>query len=222
MTMSGRSNLLPLLLIGGAGWWAWEQGYIGPLVDQVKDLIGGEVSDEAETDQGDEPEATPVAPAAVVEPEVVPSGMPGPSNIATLEILREHWVAVQPWARANPIWVAAMMHQESGGRSNVTSHQNARGILQVLPTTAWETYRAGFRDYDPDNLYDTRTGIYFGTAFLERVSRWKGIPRARQWITRAYHGGPDGEHTGHWGPINRQYIASITAINARFERQLGV
>ncbi|MCH2165541.1 MAG: hypothetical protein MK098_12935 [Marinovum sp.] len=91
--------------------------------------------------------------------------------------------------------------------------------MQVIPSTARQVYDAGYNRFDPSQIYQVDAGIYFGTAYLEMLSKWGGVSRDRTWITRAYHGGPGGEFNGNWGPENRKYIRAITAHHKRFQKR---
>ncbi len=68
-----------------------------------------------------------------------------------------------------PTFVWAVMHAESRGNHNATSHKNARGLMQVIPPTA---ARMGV---NPKHLYDPEQNIIAGTRYLRFLSnRFKG------------------------------------------------
>ena len=80
---------------------------------------------------------------------------------------------------ANLVW--AVMHAESRGNHNATSHKNARGLMQVIPPTA---ARMGV---NPKHLYDPEQNIIAGTRYLRFLSnRFKGN---FDYIVAAYNAG---------------------------------
>lgn len=212
--MSGRSNLLPLLLLGGAGWWAWEQGYLGPLVDQVKDLIQGEQGAEEPEAQEDEPEAATITPAAVVEP-------PEPSTARTKEerFLEENSGWVSRYCKTDPELTAAIMWQESKGNPDAISHRGALGLMQVMPGTAAQMRNNGYTR-KPNNRATLRSvtgSIYFGTAYLEWLDGLRGT-RNLEWLIRSYNAGPGGFVRGTIPQIHRYAGGGKSAENDGYLR----
>lgn len=79
----------------------------------------------------------------------------------------------------NLVW--AVMYAESRGNRNATSHKNARGLMQVIPSTA---ARMGV---NPKHLYDPEQNIIAGTRYLRFLSnRFKGN---FDYIVAAYNAG---------------------------------
>lgn len=104
--------------------------------------------------------------------------------------LRSNWGAVQPWARSNLGWAAAIMMTENGPINPKLSGDNgtSHGVYQVKVATAETCARAGYDDYPPTKatLQTLAGGIYYGTAEMERLSRMgKGL----DWTIKAYNGG---------------------------------
>ena len=188
-----------LIILGGAaygGWWAYQNGHLDAVIERLGLPFGDGVG------QG----ATP-ASAAIPE---------GNSGIRELDWLTDNIDVVSDWSRRNLIWTAAMMHQESRGKPGAKSHANARGLMQVIPSTAQQMWNAGNRKFsaDPANLYDPRASIYFGTAYLQYLS---GIRSDRDWMTRAYNAGPGGQRKdGTWPRETVDYLAKVKQHYARF------
>ncbi len=135
-----------------------------------------------------------------------------------LELLRDNLDMVQGWAMRNLAWTAAMMHVESRGNPDARSAKGALGVMQVLPTTANDVYRWGWDRMLPTTaaLLSVRGSIYFGTAYMDYLSRTN---TDREWITRAYNAGPGGKRSdGTWPPETERYVA---AVRARFEATTG-
>ncbi len=200
-------RLLVLSAIGGGVWWAYSQGY----ADTILAALRGSGAAQGGQEAGEGVQAPAPAPAASL------AGVSG--DTPEMRLLLENLDVVQPWARSNLEWVAALIRQESGGRLGAVSGAGATGAMQVMPNTAKDVYRWGWRDFQPTRSV-LRTGagsVYFGTAYLEHLSRRapQMLPKSqmaqtvRDWVTYAYHGGPDGEFNGSWGPITREYLPKI-------------
>lgn len=79
------------------------------------------------------------------------------------------WHLVQPRAEEqglDPLLLEALMRQESLFDPRARSHANARGVMQLLPSTAKQV--AGDPDSDPD-LYDPETNIDLGSRYLRSL-----------------------------------------------------
>lgn len=134
-------------------------------------------------------------------------------------VLRRNWSDVHPWAQANHQWVAAQMKQESGGLgASAVSSAGALGVLQVLPATALQMFNSGYDKYPgtASALHTEAGGVYFGTAYLQYLSR---INSSRAWITKAYFGGPGWEGKGP--NYRKQCEDYFTAVNAQYSRLYG-
>jgi len=79
------------------------------------------------------------------------------------------WSIVQPQGDRlgiDPLLVEALMRQESLFDPQARSHANARGVMQLLPSTAKAV--AGDSDSEPD-LYHPETNIDLGTRYLRNL-----------------------------------------------------
>lgn len=187
----------------GAGYWAYQNGHLDGLIEQIKPLVAGIMPNGA----GVAEQAAPATPAPIFAPavaSVVDQGQLTKSEI----VLQRNMADVQPWARANLDWVAAMMWAESDGNTNAVSHRGARGVLQVMPGTQDDLYRWGWKKYPPDHnmLHSENIGVYYGTAYMEHLSKTSSD---REWITRAYNAGPGGKRNGIWPPETNLYYPKI-------------
>ncbi len=202
-------RLLVIAALGGGAWWAYSNGYADTILAALRGSGGAQVA--AGGGEGSAaPSAAPAAARASYSGET-------PEKALLLENLD----VVQPWARNNLDWVAALIRQESGGNLSAVSYQGAQGAMQVMLGTAKDVYAWGWRDFEPTKsvLKTAKGSVYFGTAYLEYLSRRapamlqksRMANTARDWITYAYHGGPDGEFNGNWGPITRAYLPKIKA-----------
>ena len=69
----------------------------------------------------------------------------------------------------DPLWVTAMVAQESGFRSDVVSRSNAIGLMQILPSTA-KPYEVG-----RDDLFDPQVNITLGVRYLHDLQKQYGL-----------------------------------------------
>ena len=187
-----------IIAIGGA-YLLYRQGYFDALIALYAPSMSADL---AQTEQPFFVDAT--GQFFPVEEEVQ-----APPMTTEERWLSDNWEYVQPWARRNRTWVAAMMWQESRGNPNATSSANARGLMQVIDGTMQWMFDSGFRAFpvQPRSLYQPDVSIYFGTAFLEYLS---GLSSDREWITRAYNAGPGGERQdGTWPRETDAYFAAI-------------
>lgn len=69
----------------------------------------------------------------------------------------------------DPYLVAAVIRSESSWDTAATSHQGARGLMQLMPTTAEDLVEKGLVDpnlYPCDRLDDPAVNIEYGCAYL--------------------------------------------------------
>jgi soluble lytic murein transglycosylase len=70
----------------------------------------------------------------------------------------------------DPALLYSIMREESGYRPEVISVSGARGLLQLMPTTADRVARdIGMPDFDPDHLFQPAVNIRLGAAYLESL-----------------------------------------------------
>jgi soluble lytic murein transglycosylase len=89
----------------------------------------------------------------------------------------------------DPLLLFALIRQESLFEPSVSSHANARGLTQVIPTTGeWIAGRLGWSDWDEDDLQLPYVNVHLGTWYLNfQLSTFQGeiIP-----ALAAYNAGP--------------------------------
>ena len=78
----------------------------------------------------------------------------------------------------DPAWVAAEIRAESVFDPNARSPANARGLMQVVPSTgAEEARRLGLPWHGAETLYEPDINIAIGTAYLRKMlDRYGGEP----------------------------------------------
>jgi len=79
------------------------------------------------------------------------------------------------------------------------------GLMQTLLSTArWLAADMGYARHgipDLSDLLDAEKSMYFGAAYLNWLSRYKGQTRSERWIVMSYNGGP-----GNDNPMTRHYF----------------
>lgn len=79
---------------------------------------------------------------------------------------REHVQASAERYSLDPLFVAALIQTESGFRPHVVSPRGARGLMQVMPSTAeWVAQNMGI-DYSPDMLFEPQYNIEIGCWYM--------------------------------------------------------
>ncbi|MFC5741382.1 transglycosylase SLT domain-containing protein [Dyella tabacisoli] len=92
-------------------------------------------------------------------------------------------------AGIDPAWAYAILRAESAWMSDARSGADARGLMQLLPSTAaLVAKRNGLAWGGGDTLYDPITNIALGTRYLAQMAaRFNGAP----WLaSAAYNAGP--------------------------------
>ena len=86
-------------------------------------------------------------------------------------------------------WVYGLMRQESRFVMDARSSVGAKGLMQLMPTTArWVARKIGLADYHPGRVTETETNITLGTRYLKMVlDELDGDPVL---ASAAYNAGP--------------------------------
>lgn len=90
----------------------------------------------------------------------------------------------------DPIFILALMRQESAFDENARSSANARGLMQVLPYVA----KSLKHNVTPNDLYEPDTNIEIGSAFLEKL--FKKYDGKSEYVLAAYNAG--GSNLDKW------------------------
>jgi soluble lytic murein transglycosylase len=85
-----------------------------------------------------------------------------------------YWEEVQEATRYTPLdpWlILGVIRQESAFNPRAVSRSDARGLMQLLPSTGREVYRRlGLEAFRDDVLFDPRMNIRLGTQYLGRMA----------------------------------------------------
>lgn len=72
----------------------------------------------------------------------------------------------------DPYLVFGIIRAESKFQSQALSPAGAIGLMQIMPTTGqWIAEQQGIEDFDPSQLHDPETNIYFGCWYLNSLSK---------------------------------------------------
>jgi tetratricopeptide (TPR) repeat protein len=104
---------------------------------------------------------------------------------------RPHWDVVERLAeehRIDPYFVLAIMREESRFFSAAYSHAGAKGLMQLMPSTARMVAKRNGLAYDEGLLHTAEFNIPLGVIYLKRVlERFDGNPL---YAAAAYNAGP--------------------------------
>ena len=118
--------------------------------------------------------------------------VPDDNRHYSLRFPLHHAADIRDQSRANgldPAWVAGQTRAESSFMPRARSSADARGLMQLLPGTgALTARRLGLAWEGGESLYEPRTNIRLGTAYLRQMlDRFSGLPYL---AIAAYNAGP--------------------------------
>ena len=140
----------------------------------------------------------------------------------------------------DPALIAGVIYTESRFRDQ-TSHAGAKGLMQLLPSTADDIARkSGGTAFVQGDLADPQVNISYGTYYLRYLlSRYggnvvlavaaynAGEGKVDEWIFAARRRGEDFDHTRHIPfPETRHYVQQVLEMRGkyreRYRRELGL
>ena len=87
-------------------------------------------------------------------------------------------------------WVYGLIRQESRFIAAARSNVGADGLMQIMPATAkWIAKELEIQDFKPENIYEIKTNIYFGTSYLR--SLLNRLDNNMILATAGYNAGPN-------------------------------
>lgn len=124
----------------------------------------------------------------------------------------------------DPLFVVAVIHQESDFKPNARSKVGARGLMQIMPDTAvWASQRMGLKQFKVEQLDDPKTNIQIGCWYLRYLFQQFREPAM---VLAAYNGGEgnlnywgtlQGEQLRHAFPETRGYVAQGLKTYQRYK-----
>lgn len=102
----------------------------------------------------------------------------------------------------SPALAFAIIRQESRFEARATSHSNAKGLMQIIPSTGkWIAQKRGISGFSVDQLYEIGVNVDFGCWYIrEMLKKFNGD---QYLAVAAYNGGP-----GNVGKWKKQYDTS--------------
>ena len=140
----------------------------------------------------------------------------------------------------DPALIAGVIYTESRFRDQ-TSHAGAKGLMQLLPSTADDIARkSGGTAFVQGDLADPQVNISYGSFYLrDLLKRYggnvvlavaaynAGEGKVDEWIFAARHRGEDFDHTRHIPfPETRHYVRQVLEMRGKYReeyrRELGL
>ncbi len=103
----------------------------------------------------------------------------------------------------DPLFVAAVIRQESGFRPAARSAVGAVGLMQLMPATGrWAAGKIGIKNFKDDKLEDPATNIRLGCWYLNYLFQKFKDPAK---VLAAYNGGEG--NVDYWGTLKGEQLA---------------
>jgi soluble lytic murein transglycosylase len=133
----------------------------------------------------------------------------------------------------DPALIAGVIYTESRFRDQ-TSHAGAKGLMQLLPSTADDIARkSGGTAFVQGDLADPQVNISYGSFYLRYLlQRYGGNTvlaiaaynagegRVDQWVFAARHRGEEFDHARHIPfPETRHYVQQVLEMRARYRER---
>jgi len=135
----------------------------------------------------------------------------------------------------DPALIAGVIYTESRFRDQ-TSHAGAKGLMQILPSTADDIARkSGGTAFVQGDLADPQVNISYGSFYLRYlIKRYGGNEvlaiaaynagegRVDRWIFDARHDGEEFDHLRHIPfPETRHYVEQVLDMRGRYRERYG-
>ncbi len=134
----------------------------------------------------------------------------------------------------DPAWIFGIARQESAFFNEAISHAGARGLLQLLPSTAKPLAKKHDIDYESEySLHEPEINIQLGTAYLEQLK--KQMHNSTILATASYNAGPTRTLKWLWSePLEadiwietipyketREYVKNVLTFTGIYRHRLG-
>jgi hypothetical protein len=117
-------------------------------------------------------------------------------TLGSLGILDGALYPIPPWRprggfTIDRALIYALVRQESGFNPNAKSRDGARGLMQLMPSTASFIARdSGFRKRKRNQLFDPETNLDLGQRYISHLLADQAVGGNLFLLTTAYNGGP--------------------------------
>src|SRR3954465_11361150 len=177
-----------------------------------------------------------VVVAAVAVAAIVAPGVHKAVQEVVLPLRHEDIIRQQAADKGlDPALIAGVIYTESRFRDQ-TSHAGAKGLMQLLPSTAHDIARkSGGTAFVPGDLANPQVNISYGSFYLRYLlQRYGGNEvlaiaaynagegRVDQWIFDARHKGEAFDRARHIPfPETRHYVEQVLDVRARYREEYG-
>ena len=135
----------------------------------------------------------------------------------------------------DPALIAGVIYTESRFRDQ-TSHAGAKGLMQILPSTADDIARkSGGTAFVEGDLANPQVNISYGSFYLRYLLRRyggnevlaiaaynAGEGRVDEWVFAARHRGETFDHARHIPfPETRHYVEQVLEVRGRYRSEYG-
>jgi soluble lytic murein transglycosylase len=182
-----------------------------------------------------------VVVAAVAVAAIVAPGLDKAVKEIALPLRHEDIIRQQAADKQlDPALIAGVIYTESRFRDQ-TSHAGAKGLMQLLPSTADDIARkSGGTAFVQGDLADPQVNISYGSFYLRYLLKRyggnvvlavaaynAGEGRVDEWVFAARHRGEDFDHARHIPfPETRHYVQQVLEMRGRYrdryKRELGL
>lgn len=117
---------------------------------------------------------------------------------------------------ADPLMIVTMAKIESNFNPLAIRFEPALGdasygLMQTLHSTArWLADDMGYNHYgvpSAADLFKQDISLYFGAAYVDYLSNWRGRARSEDWIVESYNGGPGNSNSGTKNHLRKYHKA---------------
>ena len=146
---------------------------------------------------------------------ILASGAEARTTPAALDRTQIQRLVVAEATSLQPSLALALAKVESNFRGDAESHKGARGVMQIMPRTAWEEY-----GITPGQLWQPRLNIRLGLHFLRRLlHRYRG----RTDLALSYYNG--GSAVGDLPrariiPATYPYVRKVRKLRLNYRQQI--
>jgi soluble lytic murein transglycosylase len=177
-----------------------------------------------------------VAVAAVAVAAIVAPGVDKAVKEIALPLRHEDIIRQQAADKGlDPALIAGVIYTESRFRDQ-TSHAGAKGLMQLLPSTADDIARkSGGTAFVQGDLADPQVNISYGSFYLRYLLKRyggnevlaiaaynAGEGRVDKWIFDARHKGEAFDRARHIPfPETRHYVQQVLDVRARYREEYG-
>lgn len=143
------------------------------------------------------------------------TGAAAPIRALADEIVSSYGFDVDPQMLVRIAWIESAFNPAAIGDDG-----RSIGLMQTLLSTAqWLATDMGYRSFGvpgEGSLRNAKVSMYFGAAYLDWLTTYRGTRRSEEWIVRAYNGGQGWQSTAAGPRLTAEYWARYQAARERW------